>query len=582
MSALLNPIPYHLLAYGTFLGSQLYQSFINTKICYRSLAPQPFHNLNKRLWPVYFRCQLGLALLTLATKPGGWLPPASLSNVLLGVACTMAGLNWYSYGPRTSDAMVERANVLKEINAENAAGSTSSKEDNESITKKVKKAFSRNHAMSIHFNLIAMIATVCYGFALGGRLELKGDLVMTFIGRPAKHKNAEYPPRLSLAEKVKLYSTATRIASTTCITHGIGGVFRGEKGALSLRVHLAHAMIRRLSDTLSDREYQYLLKPTDEAYDGWCRANGHLPDRVDLVQHGGKGLWIGDKSAKHVMVYYHGGGFALSANEVYFDFCVDLIKSLRKAGFDLAIFFVAYTLTPHARYPTQLKQCVEALDYILTKTSHAPGNVYLGGDSAGANAAISVLLHISHHPHPSLLDQDEPNNNQNNEPPSKKINTRSLVETDSYLGGIVCLSPWVDFDFDRPSERANRGRDCISAKSELAWANSYTGYNIPFDPWSEPAQAPAEWWKGVRVREFLVLAGSDEILLSGIAEFVDKVQSNFANLRFFVGENEGHVCPIVDRTIFTKKELDRIQTWRELLRWFTACLSSGESLEEDT
>jgi hypothetical protein len=27
----------------------------------------------------------------------------------------MAGLNWYSYGPRTSDAMVERANVLKGI-----------------------------------------------------------------------------------------------------------------------------------------------------------------------------------------------------------------------------------------------------------------------------------------------------------------------------------------------------------------------------------------------------------------------------------------------------------------------------------
>lgn len=144
MSTLLNPIPYHLLAYGTFLGSQLYQvrlhpilpktllfqvlsltetccyivqSFINTKICYRSLPPQPFHNLNKRLWPVYFRCQLGLALLTVATKPGGWLPPANLSNVLLGVACTMAGLNWYTYGPRTSDAMVERANVLKGIHS---------------------------------------------------------------------------------------------------------------------------------------------------------------------------------------------------------------------------------------------------------------------------------------------------------------------------------------------------------------------------------------------------------------------------------------------------------------------------------
>jgi acetyl esterase/lipase len=171
-----------------------------------------------------------------------------------------------------------------------------------------------------------------------------------------------------------------------------------------------------------------------------------------------------------------------------------------------------------------LKQCVEALDYILTKTSRAPENVYLGGDSAGANVALSVLLHISHHPHPSLVDQDENNSNNdgdNEETPHRK--TYSLVDSDSYLGGIVCLSPWVDFDFDRPSEHANRGRDCISIKSELAWANSYTGHK-PFDAWSEPALAPAEWWKGVRVRDFLVLAGSDEILLSGIGGFADKVQ----------------------------------------------------------
>lgn len=84
---------------------------------------------------------------------------------------------------------------------------------------------------------------------------------------------AEYPPRLSLGEKVKLYSTATRIASTTCLTHGIGGVFRGKPGARSFRAHLAHAMIRRLSDTLSDREYQYVL-PTP-----------YSPGTLEVVAH---------------------------------------------------------------------------------------------------------------------------------------------------------------------------------------------------------------------------------------------------------------------------------------------------------
>lgn len=286
------------------------------------------------------------------------------------------------------------------------------------------------------------------------------------------------------------------------------------------------------------------------------------------------------------MILCLGGGFALSANEVYFDFCADLIRALARAGLDLAVFFVAYTLTPHARYPTQLRQCVEALEYILTQTQHTPGNVYLGGDSAGANVALSVLLHISHHPHPSVDSSSLQHENDGNinhsdsdsDPlPKKRFTGSDTSDTDTPLGGIICLSPWVDFDFNRPSERANRGRDCISVKSELAWARSYTGGN-PFDAWSEPAQAPAEWWRGLRVREILVLAGSDEILLSGIADFVDKVRSasDFPNdVRFFVGQDEGHVCMIVDRTIYRRKERENIQTWRELLRWFTACLADN-------
>ena len=36
--------------------------------------------------------------------------------------------------------------------------------------------------------------------------------------------------------------------------------------------------------------------------------------------------------------------------------------------------------------------------------------------------------------------------------------------------------------------------------------------------------APSEWWKGSRVEEVLVLAGSDEILLDGTKDFVEKLQ----------------------------------------------------------
>lgn len=112
----------------------------------------------------------------------------------------MAGLNWYVYGPRTSEAMIEKAKVAKgmslflysplrytcvlmtglgtevqdekdgnNVNIESGRGA----EETKTLMAKVKKTFSRNHAMSIHINLIAVIATVGYGFVLGGRLQLQ-------------------------------------------------------------------------------------------------------------------------------------------------------------------------------------------------------------------------------------------------------------------------------------------------------------------------------------------------------------------------------------------------------------------------
>jgi hypothetical protein len=121
-------------------------------------------------------------------------------NILLGLATVMAGLNWYIYGPRTSEAMIEKAKVAKgtflflypplrctcvlmtgfgtevqdekdgnNVNIESGRGT----EETKTLMAKVKKTFSRNHAMSIHINLIAVIATVGYGFVLGGRLQLQ-------------------------------------------------------------------------------------------------------------------------------------------------------------------------------------------------------------------------------------------------------------------------------------------------------------------------------------------------------------------------------------------------------------------------
>jgi hypothetical protein len=50
----------------------------------------------------------------------------------------------------------------------------------------------------------------------------------------------------------------------------------------------------------------------------------------------------------------------------------------------------------------------------------------------------------------------------------------------------------------------------------------------------------------------------------------------FPNLSFFVGQNEGHVSPIVDRALFGKKKRAKIETAQALKTWFKGRLAAAE------
>jgi hypothetical protein len=102
--------PFHLLLYSTLLGTELYQTFVNTKVCYVTLPRSAFTTLQKRIFPIYFRSQSVLLLLTAVTLP----PHGPLSLVQkradwvpFAVAGVTALLNCLVYGPRTQKAMVD-------------------------------------------------------------------------------------------------------------------------------------------------------------------------------------------------------------------------------------------------------------------------------------------------------------------------------------------------------------------------------------------------------------------------------------------------------------------------------------------
>ncbi|KAH7378335.1 hypothetical protein BKA66DRAFT_560704 [Pyrenochaeta sp. MPI-SDFR-AT-0127] len=161
--------PIHLLAFSTLLGTELYQSFVMTKLAYQALPRSAFTSLQKTVFPVYFRSQSLLLLLVSATVPPHG--PMSMINdrgnwSSFGVAGVTAGLNLLVYGPKTKNLMIERIHqATRDANLQLGAGMVSDE------MKKLNRSFSKAHAMSIHLNLLTIGATLWWGWRLASKLR---------------------------------------------------------------------------------------------------------------------------------------------------------------------------------------------------------------------------------------------------------------------------------------------------------------------------------------------------------------------------------------------------------------------------
>ncbi|KAK2807028.1 hypothetical protein FQN50_005602 [Emmonsiellopsis sp. PD_5] len=322
------------------------------------------------------------------------------------------------------------------------------------------------------------------------------------------------------------------------------GFRRSHKQAHSLLLHVGYAVFRKATARLSPLQLQRIMPPTNKIYEQYAKKTKQPVQSVKLP-HGVLGHWIGDKTAKNVLIWYHGGGFALPANMGYFQFFAQVIKHMQQRGKPLAVFFATYTLTPHAVYPTQIRQAVECLRYILETTGREPGNVFLGGDSAGGNVVGAVLSHIAH--------------------PHSQIDRLSVSQN---LGGAVLMSPWTHMAAERPvGHVVDSQGDLITEAVEMPWRTSYMG-NSKRDYYTDLSMAPKDWYSSFTVNSVLILGGGNEILLPVIQDLAEKFQDAFPNVSLFIGKRECHVAPIFNLNFGDKTETatgHRMKTWLEEL-----------------
>ncbi|KAK3380897.1 hypothetical protein B0H63DRAFT_434262 [Podospora didyma] len=170
ISAVSNIAPYHLWIYSTLLGTELYQTFVMTKVSYQALPRSAFTTLQKRVFPLYFQGQtflLGLAAITVPPYGLASLVHHKVDWVPFTVAGVTAILNLVIYEPQTRKAMVDR---IHQETRDRKSGSSDDKPSAE--MQKLNRVFSKNHAMSIHLNLISVGAMLFYGWRLASRFVI--------------------------------------------------------------------------------------------------------------------------------------------------------------------------------------------------------------------------------------------------------------------------------------------------------------------------------------------------------------------------------------------------------------------------
>lgn len=74
-----------------------------------------FLALQKRIFPAYFKCQVGLVILTAVTRPPRSILSLAWDTVPLAIVGVTGALNWFVFGPKTTTAAVVRRGMQGEL-----------------------------------------------------------------------------------------------------------------------------------------------------------------------------------------------------------------------------------------------------------------------------------------------------------------------------------------------------------------------------------------------------------------------------------------------------------------------------------
>jgi len=251
------------------------------------------------------------------------------------------------------------------------------------------------------------------------------------------------------------------------------------------------------------------------------------PDKVSYkfdVVAGVEGLWVypEDADLSKVIIYTHGGGFAVGSSASHRKLVGHLAKHL-----GVSAFVVDYRRSPEHVFPAQI-QDVTAVYKELLQCGFVAKNMLTAGDSAGGNLAISTVLNLR---------------NEGIELP----------------GAVITLSPWLDMEHKGETLISNDDTDVLITVDLLkSMSQMFLGeHGDAENPLANPLKANYQVFPRLYIN-----AGSVESLVDNATRLADIAKKEGVDVTLSVVDNMQHVFPfLAGRASEADQELAKIAQW---------------------
>jgi acetyl esterase len=186
-----------------------------------------------------------------------------------------------------------------------------------------------------------------------------------------------------------------------------------------------------------------------------------------------------------LILYMHGGGFVIGCSEDT-DYVTRMLCYSNRA----VVISVNYRLAPETMFPGALADCDHVLDLAIAQAndfSVDTNQIFLCGDSAGANLAAALYLHLS---------------------PERRASIK----------GLMLLAPWLDMHVERYDSYNSM------APTGIVFDAPFIGFAraayAPFNEWNNPLVSPI--FGSLReLPSTLVIVGTEDPLLDQTLKLKD-------------------------------------------------------------